>query len=318
MQDQKLMQDLLYKMLLIRVFEDKAAEMYARGRIAGFLHLYNGEEAVAVGAISALREEDLVVTHYRDHGHAIAKGSDPKRLMAELFGRATGVCKGKGGSMHFYDAQVGHWGGFAIVAGHLPLAVGLAFASEYLGKGQVVLVFFGDGATNNGYFHEALNVAALWRVPVVFLCENNHYGMGTALRKSSAVQEIARKALAYDMPSERIDGMDVLAVREAAMKAVDRARQGWGPTLLEAVTYRFRGHSMADPVLYRTKAEVEAWLKRDPIVLFRERLEQEGLLGPGEFEAMEREVIEQVEEAVRFAEESPPPPLEELYTDVYA
>lgn len=317
MQDPKLMRDLLSKMLLIRVFEEKAAEMYARGRIAGFLHLYNGEEAVAVGAISALREDDLVVTHYRDHGHAIAKGSDPKRLMAELFGRATGVCKGKGGSMHFYDASVGHWGGWAIVAGHLPLAVGMAFASEYLGKGQVVLSIFGDGATNNGYFHEALNLASLWRVPVIFLCENNQYGMGTALKKSSAVTEIYRKALAYDMPSERVDGMDVLAVREATIRAVDRARQGWGPTLLEAVTYRFRGHSMADPVLYRTKAEVEAWLKRDPIVLFRERLEKEGVLGPGEFEAMEREVMAEVEEAVRFAEESPPPPLEELYTDVY-
>lgn len=318
MGDRKLMLDLLYQMLLIRQFEDKAAEMYARGRIAGFLHLYNGEEAVAVGAVAGLREGDLLVTHYRDHGHAIAKGSDVRRLMAELFGKVTGVCKGKGGSMHFFDASVGMLGGYAIVAGHLPLAVGLALASDYLGKGQVVLCIFGDGATNNGYFHEAMNMAALWRLPVVFLCENNLYGMGTALKKASAVQEIYRKAQAYDIPGERVDGMDVLAVREAVAKAVERAREGWGPSFVEAVTYRFRGHSMADPVLYRTKAEEEAWRSRDPIVLFRQKLEVEGLLSGEEFERLEREVEEVVQEAVRFAEESPEPPQEALYEDIYA
>lgn len=318
MRDKKLMHELLYRMLLIRRFEDKAAEMYARGRIGGFLHLYNGQEAVAVGAISALGEGDLVVTHYRDHGHAIAKGSDVKRLMAELFGKATGVCKGKGGSMHFYDASVGLLGGYAIVGGHLAIACGLALASDYLEKGQVVLCIFGDGATNSGSFHEALNIAALWRLPVVFLCENNLYGMGTALKKASAVQEISRKALAYEMLGKRVDGMDVLAVRETVAKAVEWARAGWGPTLLEATTYRFRGHSMADPVLYRTKAEEEAWRTRDPILLFRKKLEAEGLLSEAEFERMEQEVEEAVEQAVRFAEESPDPPLAALFDDVYA
>jgi len=318
MEDRKLMLDLLSQMLLIRQFEDKAAEMYARGRIAGFLHLYNGEEAIAVGAVAGLREGDLLVTHYRDHGHAIAKGSDVRRLMAELFGKATGVCKGKGGSMHFFDASVGMLGGYAIVAGHLPLAVGLALAGDYLGKDQVVLCIFGDGATNNGYFHEAMNMAALWRLPVVFLCENNLYGMGTALKKASAVQEIYRKAQAYDIPGERVDGMDVLAVREAVVKAAERARQGWGPSFVEAVTYRFRGHSMADPVLYRTKAEEEVWRSKDPIVLFRQKLEAEGLLTAQEFERLEQEVEEVIREAVRFAEESPEPPLEALYEDIYA
>ncbi|HEU5395356.1 MAG TPA: thiamine pyrophosphate-dependent enzyme, partial [Candidatus Methylomirabilis sp.] len=216
--------DLLRQMLLIRTFEDKAAEMYAKGKIGGFLHLYNGEEAVAVGAISVLRKEDLVVTHYRDHGHALAKGSDPARCMAELFGRATGLCKGKGGSMHFCDASVGILGGYAIVAGHLPLAAGLAFAFQYQGKNNVVLCFFGDGATNGGDFHEALNLSSLWKLPVVFICENNLYGMGTALQKASALQEIHRKAAAYDMPGERVDGMDVLAVREATARAVAAAR----------------------------------------------------------------------------------------------
>jgi pyruvate dehydrogenase E1 component alpha subunit len=310
--------DLLRQMLLIRTFEDKAAEMYAKGRIGGFLHLYNGEEAVAVGAISVLRKDDLVVTHYRDHGHALAKGSDPGRCMAELFGRATGICKGKGGSMHFYDASVGLLGGYAIVAGHLPLAAGLAFAFQYQGKDNVVLCFFGDGATNIGDFHEALNLASLWKLPVVYICENNLYGMGTALRKSSALQEIHKKAAAYGMPGEPVDGMDVFAMREATARAVAAARAGEGPTLLEALCYRFRGHSMADPVLYRKKEEEAPWRARDPIVTLRARLERENLLSAQEYTALEKDVTARIEEAARFAEQSPEPAPEELYTDVYA
>jgi pyruvate dehydrogenase E1 component alpha subunit len=310
--------DLLRQMLLIRTFEDKAAEMYAKGRIGGFLHLYNGEEAVAVGAISVLRKDDLVVTHYRDHGHALAKGSDPGRCMAELFGRATGICKGKGGSMHFYDASVGLLGGYAIVAGHLPLAAGLAFAFQYQGKDNVVLCFFGDGATNIGDFHEALNLASLWKLPVVYICENNLYGMGTALRKSSALQEIHKKAAAYGMPGEPVDGMDVFAMREATARAVAAARAGEGPTLLEALCYRFRGHSMADPVLYRKKEEEAPWRARDPITTLRARLEAGGLLSAQEYAALEKKVTDQIEEAACFAEQSPEPAPEELYTDVYA
>jgi pyruvate dehydrogenase E1 component alpha subunit len=305
-------------MLLIRKFEDKSGELYARGKIAGFLHLYNGQEASAVGAISTLAEHDLLITHYRDHGYAIARGLDLNRCMAELLGKATGIVKGHGGSMHFFDVSLGMLGGWAIVAGHLPLAVGLGLASNYLGKQQVVLCVFGDGATNNGYFHEALNMAKLWKVPVVFLCENNLYGMGTAVHRASATLEMSRKAAPHGIPAQRVDGMDVLAVREATTKAVEHARRGDGPFFLEVLTYRFRGHSMADPILYRDKAEVEEWKQRDPIVIFRQRLEKEGLLSPQEMEQIERETDELVVEAVRFAEESPDPPLTDLYKDIYA
>ena len=316
--DKKTLLNFLHQMLLIRKFEDKSAELYARGKIAGFLHLYNGQEASAVGAISTLAEHDLLITHYRDHGYAIARGLDVNRCMAELLGKATGIVKGHGGSMHFFDVSLGMLGGWAIVAGHLPLAVGLGLASNYLGKQQVVLCVFGDGATNNGYFHEALNMAKLWKVPVVFLCENNLYGMGTAVHRASATLEMSRKAAPHGIPGERVDGMDVLAVREATSKAVDHARRGDGPYFLEVLTYRFRGHSMADPILYRDKAEVEEWKQRDPIVIFRQRLEKEGLLSPQEMEQIERETDELVVEAVRFAEESPDPPLTDLYEDIYS
>lgn len=316
--DKKTLLNFLHQMLLIRKFEDKSGELYARGKIAGFLHLYNGQEASAVGAISTLAEHDLLITHYRDHGYAIARGLDVNRCMAELLGKATGIVKGHGGSMHFFDVSLGMLGGWAIVAGHLPLAVGLGLASNYLGKQQVVLCFFGDGATNNGYFHEALNMAKLWKVPVVFLCENNLYGMGTAVHRASATLEMSRKAAPHGIPAQRVDGMDVLAVREATTKAVEHARRGDGPFFLEVLTYRFRGHSMADPILYRDKDEVEEWKQRDPIVIFRQRLEKEGLLSPQEMEQIERETDELVVEAVRFAEESPDPPLTDLYKDIYA
>lgn len=316
--DKKTLLKFLHEMLLIRKFEDKAGELYARGKIAGFLHLYNGEEAVAVGAVSALQKHDLLITHYRDHGHGIAKGMDVNRCMAELLGKATGCAKGRGGSMHFFDASLGFYGGWAIVAGHLPLAVGLGLASNILGKNQVTLCVFGDGATNNGYFHEALNLAKLWTIPVVFLCENNLYGMGTAVHRASAVTEMYKKAAAYNIPAEQVDGMDVLAVREATDKAVDHVRKGNGPYFLEVITYRFRGHSMADPILYRDKGEVDEWKQRDPIVTFRQKLETEGLLSAQEVEQIERETDEIVAEAVRFAEASPDPPLSDLYEDIYA
>ena len=308
---------MLYKMYLIRTFEDAAAEWYARGQIAGFLHLYNGEEAVAVGAISALRPDDRLMSHYRDHGHALAKGSDPKRLMAELFGKRTGVAKGKGGSMHFYDAEHHMLGGYAIVGGHLPLAVGYAFAAQYRGEDWIMLCILGDGATNIGYFHEALNVASLWKVPVLFLVENNLYGMGTAVERASAIAEIHRKAEAYAIPHKRIDGMDVLTVYREVREAAARVRSGEGPWFLEAVTYRFRGHSMADPVLYRDKAEEEAWRRRDPIRRFERFLLSQELLTEAEAEEIRQRAEEAVKAAVEFARQSEDPPLEELYADVY-
>ena len=307
----------LRQMMLIRRFEEKAAEMYARRKIGGFLHLYIGQEAVAVGAISVLREDDYIVSHYREHGHALARGLDPGRLMAELFGRETGVSRGRGGSMHLFDVSKNFMGGYAIVGGHMPIAVGLALASACLKNGRVTLNVFGDGAVNQGEFHEALNLASVWKLPVVFLCENNLYGMGTDVRRVSAEPEPHKRACGYDMPAEQVDGQDVLAVREAARQAVDWAREGKGPYFLEAVTYRFRGHSMADPELYRDKADVEPWKARDPIALFRRKLEAEGLLTVADFEAMQAEADRAADEAVRFADESPEPDLDTLYENVY-
>jgi pyruvate dehydrogenase E1 component alpha subunit len=309
--------DLLRQMMLIRRFEEKAAEMYARRKIGGFLHLYIGQEAVGVGAISTLGPSDYVVSHYREHGHALARGLEPGPLMAELFGRATGVSRGRGGSMHLFDVKRGFMGGYAIVGGHMPLAVGLALASSYLKNGRIVLNIFGDGAVNQGEFHESLNLASVWKLPVVFLCENNLYGMGTDVRRVSAEPEIHKRACGYNIPAERVDGMDLLAVREAARRAVDWARGGKGPYFLEAVTYRFRGHSMADPEFYRDKAEVEHWKAQDPIVRFRRYLEGEGLVSEEEARSLEEGVEAVINEAVRFADESPEPPLEALYEHVY-
>jgi pyruvate dehydrogenase E1 component alpha subunit len=309
--------DLLRQMMLIRRFEEKAAEMYARRKIGGFLHLYIGQEAVGVGAISTLGPSDYIVSHYREHGHALARGLEPGPLMAELFGRATGVSRGRGGSMHLFDVKRGFMGGYAIVGGHMPLAVGLALASSYLKNGRIVLNVFGDGAVNQGEFHESLNLASVWKLPVVFLCENNLYGMGTDVRRVSAEPEIHKRACAYNIPAERVDGMDLLAVREAARRAVDWARGGKGPYFLEAVTYRFRGHSMADPEFYRDKAEVEHWKAQDPIVRFRRYLEGEGLISEEEARSLEEGVEAVINEAVRFADESPEPPLEALYEHVY-
>ncbi len=306
------------QMVLIRRFEDKAAEMYALGKIGGFLHLYNGEEAVAVGAISVLRPEDHIFAHYREHGHALARGMDPRRVMAELFGKVTGVSKGRGGSMHLADPALRFWGGYAIVGGHIPLACGMALAIQYRRADEVVLCIFGDGATNIGEFHEGLNIAALWKLPVIFLCENNFYGMGTHVRRAASTPEIYRRAEVYGIRSEQVDGMDVLAVREAMIRAMNYVRDGNGPYFLEALTYRFRGHSMADPELYRSKEEVEEWRRnRDPIARFSNYLTVNGYATAEELAAIEREVEAEVEEAVRFAEESPEPPLESVTEHVY-
>jgi pyruvate dehydrogenase E1 component alpha subunit len=311
------LRQLLRQMMLIRRFEEKAAEMYARRKIGGFLHLYIGQEAIAVGAIDALQDDDYIVSHYREHGHALARGLDPGRLMAELFGRDTGVSHGRGGSMHLFDIARSFMGGYAIVAGHMPVAVGLALASAYLKNGRIVLNIFGDGAVNQGEFHESLNLASVWKLPVLFLCENNFYGMGTDVRRVSAEPEPHKRACGYDMPAEQVDGQDVLAVRDAARQAVDWVRAGKGPYFLEAVTYRFRGHSMADPELYRGKAEVERWKERDPIAMLRRQLEADGGLTTAGFDAMQGEVDKIAEQAVRFADESPEPELDALYEHVY-
>ena len=317
--DSELARRLYGQMALIRRFEEKAAEMYALGKIGGFLHLYIGQEAVAVGAISTLRHDDYAIASYREHGHCLAKGSDPGRAMAELFGRRDGLSKGKGGSMHLFDKSVNFLGGHGIVAAHLPLAVGAAFAIKYEGGDQVVQCFFGDGAVPEGEFHEAMNLAALWKLPVIFICENNRYAMGTAIHRALARTEIWRFAEHYGMHAEAVDGMDVLAVREVVGRAVDRARRDKSPALIEARTYRFRGHSMRDPAgaVYRTREEVERERQRDPIALFADRCMREGALTESDVAAMDRSANDTVDEAVAFAEASPEPPAEWLLTDVY-
>ncbi|HEY3378203.1 MAG TPA: pyruvate dehydrogenase (acetyl-transferring) E1 component subunit alpha [Armatimonadota bacterium] len=306
------------QMVLIRLFEDKAGEQYGRGKIGGFLHLYIGEEACAVGAINALRHEDYVITHYRDHGHAIVKGCSPRNVMAELYGKATGVSHGMGGSMHLFCAKNRLMGGYAIVGGGLPIGTGIALGIQHRKENLVCLNIFGDGAVNEGEFHESLNLAALWKLPVVFFCENNQYAMGTPLSKSSAVPEIYKRAEAYAMSSQQVDGMDVDAVHRAAVEAVERARRGGGPSLIEAITYRYKGHSMADAVLYRTREEEEGWRPRDPIALYRHRLLEQGMATEEALTEIERQADAIVADAVQFAEESPEPTLDEMYRDVYA
>jgi pyruvate dehydrogenase E1 component alpha subunit len=310
--------DLYRQMLLIRRFEEKSAEVYSAGKIGGFCHLYIGQEAVAVGALSAIRKDDYVLTSYREHGHALAKGISPESVMAELYGKATGCSKGKGGSMHMFDKEVNFLGGHAIVGGQIPLATGVAFAAKYQETDQVTLCFFGEAAVNQGAFHESLNMAQLWKLPCIYICENNQYGMGTSLERAMSLRDIAQKACAYELASEFVDGMDVLAVREATARAVERARKESLPTLLEVRTYRFMGHSMSDPGNYRTRAEIEKYQERDPIKLLSSTLKEEKITDDKTLERIDKEVREQVEQAVRFAEESPLPAPEELYTDIYA
>jgi pyruvate dehydrogenase E1 component alpha subunit len=310
--------ELYRQMILIRRFEEKSAEAYVAGKIGGFCHLYIGQEAVGVGTISAIRKDDYVLASYREHGLALAKGMSARSIMAELFGKATGCSKGKGGSMHMFDKSLGFLGGHAIVGGQIPLATGTAFATKYQGTDQVTLCFFGEAAVNQGAFHESLNMAQLWKLPCIYICENNQYGMGTSLARAMSLSNIAEKACAYDMAAEFVDGMDVLAVREATLRAVERARKDYLPTLLEIRTYRFMGHSMSDPGNYRTRAEIEKYQERDPIKLFAASLLEEKILDQTTLDEIDQKVREEVEDSLRFAEESPLPDPEELYTDIYA
>jgi pyruvate dehydrogenase E1 component alpha subunit len=309
---------MLHQMLLIRRFEEKAAEAYALGKIGGFCHLYIGQEAVAVGSIAALRDDDYLIGSYREHGQALARGVSAKAVMAELFGKSTGCSKGKGGSMHLFDVQKRFMGGHGIVGGHIPLAAGIGFAIKYRGGDQVCLCYFGEAAVNIGAFHEALNMASVYKLPVIFCCENNRYGMGTAFERVAAVTDVVEHACSYDMAAELVNGMDVLAVYGATQRAVERARHGGHPTLLEVRTYRFMGHSMSDPLhgVYRTKDEVEEQKKRDPISQLALKLTEEGGLDEAGLARLEAEVRAEVEEAVKFADESPDPDPGELYTDV--
>jgi pyruvate dehydrogenase E1 component alpha subunit len=307
-------------MLLIRRFEERAAQMYGMQKISGFCHLYIGQEAVGVGAIAALRPDDYFISAYRDHGHILAKGTDPKAVMAELFGKVTGVSKGKGGSMHLFDVERRYMGGHGIVAGQIPLATGIGYAIKYKKKDQVVVCSFGEGAVHQGAFHESLNLAKLWKLPVIYLIENNRYGMGTPMERASAIWDLSLKACSYDMAKATVDGMDVLAVYDIIAEAVSRARDDKEPTLIEARTYRFRGHSMSDPVHshYRTKEEVEEQKRQDPIKTFQEKLLKDKVLTEEKIKNIEGEVKKQVLESVDFSEKSPLPPLETVYRDVYA
>jgi pyruvate dehydrogenase E1 component alpha subunit len=316
-EDRETLLRLLHQMILIRRFEEKCAESYSLGKIGGFCHLYIGQEAVGVGSISAIREDDYVLTSYREHGQAIAKGISPDAVMAELYGKAGGCSGGKGGSMHLFDKRVNFLGGHAIVGGQIPLATGVAFASKYQETDKVTLCFFGEAAVNQGAFHESLNMAQLWKLPCIYICENNQYGMGTSLARAMSLQNVAEKACAYEVASEVVDGMDVMAMRQATQRAVKRARETSQPTLLEARTYRYMGHSMSDPGNYRTRAEIEKYQERDPIKVFTAMLKEETILADQDVADIEAEVKEQIERAVRFAEESPEPDPSELYTNIY-
>jgi pyruvate dehydrogenase E1 component alpha subunit len=309
--------DFYHEMVLIRRFDEKAAELYTQGKIGGFLHLSIGEEAVAVGALHALEPRDHVITHYRDHAHALARGLNPKAVMAELLGKETGVSHGRGGSMHLANVKLNFWGGHAIVGGHLPMATGLALAAQYTGEDRVVLAIFGDGATNIGSFHESLNMAAVWKLPVLFLCENNQYGMGTAVTRASARRDIADKACAYGMPAEMIDGMDVIGVYQQVQAGLDYCRSGEGPFFIEACTYRYRGHSMGDPERYRAPEEVEYWKELDPIDRLGEHLVSSNLADQARLDQIKQQVEDEMAEIVRFAEESPAPSEQTLFDQVF-
>ena len=310
--------DIYYQMVLIRRVEERAAELYQQGKIGGFLHLYIGQEAVSTGLISVRKPQDRLITAYRDHGVAINAGISARQVMAELLGKATGVSKGKGGSMHMADVDKNYWGGHAVVGAHLPIATGLALGDQYQDKDGVTICMFGDGATNIGFFHEALNLSKVWNLPVLWVCENNQYGMGTAVDRASAVIEIRQKAVGYSIPNERVDGMNVLTVRKAAEKAIAHIRSGQGPYFLEVVTYRFRGHSMGDPERYRQKEEVEKWQEEDPIGIYRRELLKEKIASKEELDDLEMKVEAEVQDAVEFAEASPEPAPEELFTHIYA
>jgi pyruvate dehydrogenase E1 component alpha subunit len=307
----------LETMVLIRRFEERAGEMYAKAKVGGFLHLAIGEEATIVGAVRAMRDEDYLISTYRSHGHALARGTDPQRVMAELFGRETGVSAGRGGSMHMFDGAKRFMGGYGIVGGNLPLAAGMALSSDYQGLDEVTVCVFGDGASNQGTFGETLNLAALWKLPVVFMVTNNQFGMGTSLERHSAQTDLHRRGEGFGVPGMRCDGMDVVATYEVLREAIRRVREERRPILVEAITYRFRGHSMADPEEYRTKDQVAEWRQRDPIPNFADRLVRQGQLPAGALDEIDRAVIRRVDDAVAFADGSPFPPPESLYDHIY-
>jgi pyruvate dehydrogenase E1 component alpha subunit len=316
--DAGLLQDLYRQMCLCRRFEEAAAKAYSQGKVSGFLHLYIGQEAVAVGAISAAAPTDYIVATYREHAHYLARTGDARAAMAELYGKATGCSGGRGGSMHLFDAARRMFGGWAIVGGHVPIAAGVAFASKYRSEPDVTLCFFGDGTANMGAFHEGLALAGLWKLPVVFICENNQYAMGTPLYRTLAVEDVSVRARGYPMKAEIVNGDDVLEMRAATQRAVERARKDKLPFFLEAKTYRFRGHSVADPAKYRTKEEVKKWTDRDPIGILAQRIHGLGIADPEKLRAIDDEVKAQVQDAVQFAEESPLPAPETVTEYVYA
>ncbi len=310
--------DLYYQMVLIRILEEQAAQLYQQGKIGGFLHLYIGQEAVSTGLVSVRQPQDRVITAYRDHGVAINCGISANEVMAELLGKSTGCSKGKGGSMHMADVDKNFWGGHAIVGAHLPIAAGLALGDHYRKNDAVTICMFGDGATNIGFFHEALNLSKVWNLPVLWVCENNQYGMGTAVERASAVSEIRQKAEGYGIPNDRVDGMNLLNVREAAKEAMDFIRGGNGPYFLEIITYRYRGHSMGDPERYRESEEVRKWQENDPIGIFRKYLTEQKISSDDELNEIDDRAESDVNTAIQFAESSPEPAEEALYEDVYA
>lgn len=316
--EKKLLREMLYQMVLGRRFEEKCAEVYRMGKIGGFCHLYIGQEAIGVGTMMALEPTDMVITAYRDHVQAMIKGMTPESVMAELYGKAGGCVKGKGGSMHMFSKELEFYGGHGIVGGQIGVGTGMAYAAKYKNTGQVVLCFFGEAAVNQGIFHESLNMAQLWKLPCIFICENNQYGMGTSQRRAMSSRSIARKAEAFEMANEFVDGMDVMAVRDATVRAIDRARKESLPTLLEIRAYRYMGHSMSDPGNYRTRDEIAKYQERDPIVLFKDSLREAKVLSDKDFEWIEKEAAEATDKAVKFADESPLPNESELLTDVYA
>jgi pyruvate dehydrogenase E1 component alpha subunit len=316
--DAALLLDLYRQMSLCRRFEEAAAKAYSQGKIAGFLHLYIGQEAVAVGAISALEDTDYIVSTYREHAHYLARTGDARGAMAELYGKATGCSGGRGGSMHLFDAARRFLGGWAIVGGHVPIAAGVAFASKYRNESDVTLCFFGDGTANQGAFHEGLALAAVWKLPMICICENNQYAMGTPLYRTLSVEDVAVRARGYPMEAEIVNGDDVLEMREVVRHAVARARKEHLPIFIEAKTYRFRGHSVADPAKYRTKEEVQKWMERDPIHILAQRIQTLGIATAEQLQALDEEAKAQVQDAVQFAEESPFPEPGTVEEHVYA
>lgn len=316
--DKKLLREMLYQMVLGRRFEEKCAEVYRMGKIGGFCHLYIGQEAIGVGSMLALKPSDMVITSYRDHVQAMVKGISPEAVMAELYGKIGGCVKGKGGSMHMFSAEHEFFGGHGIVGGQIGVGTGMAYAAKYKGTDQVTLCFFGEAAVNQGIFHESLNMAQLWKLPIIYICENNQYGMGTSQDRAMSTRNIAKKADAFEMANEFVDGMDVMAVREATLRAIKRAREESLPTLLEVRAYRYMGHSMSDPGNYRTREEIAKYQERDPIVLFKDSLKDAKVLTDKDFEKIEAEAVEATARAVKFADESPYPEESELLIDVFA